>query len=108
MPNDCPQRTPIQFPVVRNHNLGEGFIPAQDHVAAFLALEDEPGSTFLRNRQAILLQCRNVAEDSLLYVLDRFFSGTTLANATGKAGALSDPVTVFARVENDLPHQSSL
>jgi hypothetical protein len=58
----------------------------------------------LRDREVILFERGDVAADCFLDVGDGFFLRGALADASWKAWALDHPVTVFARIQEDLSH----
>jgi hypothetical protein len=55
-----------------------------------------------RHWQAILSQGCNIALDCFLDILYCFFARLPLTDATWEAGALDDPVTILAWIDNNL------
>ncbi len=56
----------------------------------------------------VLFQSLDIEFDCLSDILDRIFSGCTLADAAWEAWTLSDPHTVFTWIDDDLPHVTFL
>jgi hypothetical protein len=61
----------------------------------------------LRNGEFVLLKGSNIAPDGFSDVGNRHLFGMALTDAAGQAGALGDPIPIFARVNDDLSHRGS-
>lgn len=59
---------------------------------------------FFRDRQSVFLECFNIALYGFSRIFDRIVSGFSLGNTTWQARTFRNPITVFARMNNDLPH----
>lgn len=57
-----------------------------------------------RHGQTVALKCQHIAVDRFANIFHRVVLGFSLAYATGQAGALNNPKTIFARIEHDLTH----
>ena len=69
---------------------------------------DQRVKVFRGHGQLVLLERKNISLDRLADIHDGLFPALTLGNTTRKAGTLGHPKTVFARINNDLPHTQNL
>ena len=62
----------------------------------------------IRNRQAIVLESRDISFNRLSYIGDSCLFALSLADAPRQAWALGNPIAVFTRMENYLTHGFTL
>ena len=62
---------------------------------------------FVRHWQAIVLESSNVSLNCLFDISDSFLLGFPLTDATEQAGAFSNPVAIFTRINNHLSHRAT-
>jgi hypothetical protein len=56
------------------------------------------------NRQTVLLQGLDITPNGFLDVLDGIFLSFALADTSREAGTFSNPIAIFPRIKNYLPH----
>ena len=125
--DDGAECSPVQFFVVGNYQLREGFLATEDNVAAFLAREEK--ASLLQRLDAFSPRyprqlahtaitrtskrsagtgrpssSNNITPNGFLDILDSFFASLPLAYATRQAGTIGYPIAVFAWIDNHLAH----
>jgi len=69
---------------------------------------NERVKVFRGHGQLVVLERKNISLDRLADIHDGLFTVLALRNATRKTGTLGHPKTVFARINNYLPHTQKL